>query len=312
MRQARISVVNSLRAAASGEDPAAVLQRAGEQIEKAAADRPDLVLLAELFANGPAEHTAEAARKAAQDLGGPICASLSALARRHGMYVAFGLLRRDGERIYNSLVLLGRDGKPAWTYDKVSPVVFEMTGWGVSPGKAPRAFRTDFGTIGAAICFDVNFLELAESWQRQGVELVLFSSAFPAGRLLDAWAIRYGFAVAQSTWYDSNRIIDCTGATVARTSDILPRMTALLNLDRRVLHMDGNIDKVPAITARYGGDVLIDDMRDEALMVITSMRPGLEAADIVREFSLEPLADYLTRSRAVRASSGGLPDPWMR
>ena len=155
---------------------------------------------------------------------------------------------------------------------------------------------------------DVNFLELAETWQRQGVEPGA-SSAFPAGRLLDERRC-YGFAVAQSTWYDSNRVIDCTGATVARSSDILPHMTAVLNLNRRVLHMDGNLDKIPAVKARYGADVLIEDMRDEALMVITSMRAGLEVADIVREFSLETLADYLTRSRAVRAGSGGLPDPW--
>jgi hypothetical protein len=53
-------------------------------------------------------------------------------------------------------------------------------------------------------------------------------------------------------------------------------------------------------------------MRDEAVMVITSLRPGLEAADVVKELSLVTLSDYFTRSRAVRSSRGGLPDPWRR
>ncbi len=196
-----------------------------------------------------------------------------------------------------------------WTYDKVTPVITEMGRAGISPGKKPRVFQCDFGKIGAVICFDINFLELAEIYFREEAELILFPSAFPGGRLLDIWAIRWGFNIAASTWYDYNRIIDCTGRTVAQTSDILPYTTCILNLNRRVVHMDFNLEKLRKMLDKYKGDVLIEDMRPEALCVITSLKKGLEVSGLIREFGIITLPDYFNRSRRVRHSHGGMPAP---
>ena len=93
---------------------------------------------------------------------------------------------------------------------------------GIAAGTMLTSYQCDFGRVGGAICFDINFSELAEIYCRQDVELLLFASNFPAGKLLDAWAVRYGFAIAGSTLYDHNRVIDCTGTTVGHTSDIMP------------------------------------------------------------------------------------------
>ena len=274
MRQARISIINTHQLGAT-EDDGIRLARARERIQAAGRDRPDLALLPELFANSPRENTREAAAQAAQPVPGPISEELAPLARHFHAYIAFGLLRRAGERLYNSLVLLDRAGEPVWIYDKVTPVDVEMTDWGETPGALPQAFACDFGRIGAAICFDINFNELAEHYAHQDIELLLFASAFPAGRLLDAWAVRYGFAIAGCTYYQNNRIIDCTGATVARTSDLLPYATAALNLNRRVVHMDKNLARLDQMRSKYAGEVLIEDLRDEALCVITSLKEGL-------------------------------------
>jgi hypothetical protein len=308
MREARISVVNSKRAGAQEENQA-ILGRAVERIERVARDRPDLILLSELFANHPTGHTHAAALEVAQSVPGPISEELARLARRYGAYIAFGLLRREGERLYNSLVLLDREGCLAGTYDKVTPVDSEMTDWGVTPGATPQPWRCDFGRVGGSICFDINYDELGEYYHRQQIELLLFSSAFPAGRLLDAWAVRFGFAIAGSTFYDANRILDCTGATVARTSDLLPTATAVLNLNRRVVHMDCNLDKIDRMRTRYACDVLVEDLRDEATCVISSLKQGLEVEDLIREFEITTLPDYLDHSRQVRAEHGGWPLP---
>ncbi|MDD3926738.1 MAG: hypothetical protein PHT33_08790 [bacterium] len=185
----------------------------------------------------------------------------------------------------------------------------EILDGGISPGSRPCSFACDFGRVGAAICFDINYAELGELYWRQNTELLLFCSAFPAGRLLDHWAVRYGFAVAGSTWYPKNRILDCTGAVVGRTSDILPYTTAVLNLNRRVVHMDGNLDKIDRMRTKYSGDILVEDMRDEATCVITSFKPGLEVADLIREFGVELLPDYFDRCRLVRQELGGMSLP---
>jgi predicted amidohydrolase len=308
MRLARISIVNTHQLWLT-EDSATLLARAKGRIEAVGRDRPDLVLLPELFANSPKENTPEAAAQAAQAVPGPISEELAALARRFRAYIAFGLLRRVNERLFNSLVLLDREGQPAWIYDKVNPVDTEMTAWGETPGALPSAFNGDFGRIGAAICFDINFTELAEHYAHQDIELLLFSSAFPAGRLLDAWAVRYGLAIAGSTYYNNNRIIDCTGATVARTSDLLPYATAVLNLNRRVVHMDKNLAKLDQMRTQYAGEVIVEDLRDEALCVITSLKEGLEVAELMKEFEITPLPAYFDRSRQVRAEHGGLAIP---
>jgi predicted amidohydrolase len=308
MRNARISLVNTHCLGAT-EDSATILARAQERIAAVARDKPDLVLLPEVFANSPREHTRAAALEVAQSVPGPLSEELAALARRFRTYIAFGLLRREGERLYNSLVLLDRAGQPVWVYDKVSPVIFEMTAWGVTPGSLPQVYACDFGRIGAAICFDINFTELGETYLRQDIELLLFSSAFPGGRLLDAWAVRYGVAIAGSTYYQNNRILDCTGATLGRTSDLLPYATVALNLNRRVVHMDGNLAKLDRMRTRYAGDVLIEDLRDEAVCVITSLKEGLEVAALMRELEITPLAAYFDRSREVRAQHGGLTMP---
>ena len=308
MREARISIVNTHQPGIRDEDEV-ILARAVERIQAVGRDHPDLVLLGEVFANHSRERSGTASREAAQTVPGPISEEMAALASHYRTHIAFGLLRRSGERCFNSLVLLDRQGQHVWTYDKVAPTNPEMAACGVTPGAMPQPFDCDFGRIGGAICFDINFCELAEIYFRQNVELLMFSSAFPAGRLLDSWAVRYGFAIAASTWYHRNRVIDCTGATVARTSDLLPYATARLNLNRRVVHMDGNLDKLDLMRTRYAGEVIIEDLRDEATCVITSLKEGLEVTDLIKEFDVEPLPDYFCRSRRLREQRGGLPAP---
>jgi predicted amidohydrolase len=304
MRETRVSIVNTL---IHGGQFAGNLRRARElgieRIEYVGRDRPDIILFSEIFAN--CEGDGISVQDAAEPVPGPITEEFAPLARKYQTYIALGMYRRDEEqRIFNSLVLLDRNGEVVWIYDKVYLTVggFESC----TPGVIPQSYMCDFGRVAGAICFDINFLELADLYSRQGVELVLFSSAFPAGRLMDMWAVRYGFNIAGSTWYDRNRIIDCTGATVARTSDIIPYTTAVLNLNRCVLHMDGNLGKLDEIRTKYAGDVLIEDMRDEALCVLTSLKKGLEVHDLIRDYGVEKLYDYLNRAREMRSSSGGL------
>ncbi|MHB0858355.1 MAG: carbon-nitrogen hydrolase family protein [Anaerolineae bacterium] len=306
MRQARITTICTHRPTLR-EDGHTIRARACETIAAAAPDRPDLILLPEVFANQPAENSRAAALAAAEPLSGPITKTLGDQAQQYGAWIAFGLLRREGERLFNSLVLLNRQGKPAWVYDKVTPVRSELTVWGVTPGAVPQPFEWELGRIGGAICFDINFPELAEGYADQAVELLLFPSAFPAGRFLDAWAVRYGFAIAASTYYLTHRILDATGITVARSSDIRPWATAVLNLNRRVVHMEGNLPKLDRMRAHYPGDVLVEDLRDEALCALTVLTPGLEVADLMTEFEIQPLAAYFAASRRLRAENGGLP-----
>jgi hypothetical protein len=80
----------------------------------------------------------------------------------------------------------------------------------------------------------------------------------------------------------------------------------VLNLNRRVVHMDGNMGNLDKMRDKYSGDVLIEDMRDEATVCITGLKKGLEVKDLIKEFNIEPLQAYFARSRKVRADHGGI------
>ncbi len=308
MRETRVSIVNTMVNAGQFPGDCKKARALGrERIECVGLDRPDIVLFSELFANF--EGNEPNIQDFAEPVPGPITEEFAPLARKYHTYIALGMYRRDKEqRIFNSLVLLDRNGEVVWVYDKAYLTVGGLES-GCTPGAIPQSYMCDFGRVAGAICFDINFLELADLYSRQGVELVLFSSAFPAGRLLDTWAVRYGFNIAGETWYTRNRILDCTGATVGRTSDIMQYATAVLNLNRRVVHMDFNMDKLDAMRTKYAGDVIIEDLREEALCVITSLKDGLEVADLIKEFDIELLPDYLDRSRSLRKEYGGEPLP---
>ncbi|MFH0795958.1 MAG: carbon-nitrogen hydrolase family protein [Candidatus Omnitrophota bacterium] len=305
MREVRISIINTRRGVIV-QDDATVISRVKERIARAGRDKADLILLPEVFGNSLVEKwtTAELAR-ISQTVPGPIFEELAPLARKYRTYIAFGLFRRSGKTLYNSLLLLNRQGKHVWTFDKITPTLYEMNA-GVKPGREFNSYLCDFGRIGGAICFDINFLELAEIYLKQATELILFSSVFPGGRLLDVWAVRYGFNVAASTWYDYNRIIDCAGRTVGQTSDFLPTATYTLNLNRRLVHMDKNLERIEAMQKKYPGDVLLEDLRLEAFCIITSLRKGLEVSELIREFKIITLYQYFERSRKVRAKMGGM------
>ncbi len=305
MRSARIATVNTriARASQSNEE---VLALAEERIHAVSRDTPDLVLLSEIFANRADGNDREAVRQAAEPVPGPLTERLGSLAARYRTYIALGMYRLNGEKVRNSLVLLDRSGTPVWHFDKVTPTIGEVENSGVVPGRAPEPYDCDFGRIGGCICFDVHFLELAEHYLRQRVELILFASAFPGGKWIDTWATMYGFTVACSTYYRVNRILDPAGAILNQTSDYFPGVTAHVNLNRRKIHIGYNMPAIEKLKTDCGGSILIEDCREEAMVVISSLEPGLEIDPLLDEYGIERLDAYFDRSRTARESGGGL------
>lgn len=305
MRSARIATVNT-RAARASQSNEEVLALAEERIRAVSLDAPDLILLSEIFANRADGGDGEAIRRAAEPVPGPLTERLGSLAAQYRTYIAFGMYRLDGEHVRNSLVLLDRSGRPVWHFDKVTPTIGEVEDSGVVPGSAPKPYDWEFGRIGGCICFDVHFLELAEHYLRRRVELVLFASAFPGGKWIDTWATMYGFTVACSTYYRVNRILDPTGAILNQTSDYFPGVTAQVNLNRRKIHIGYNMPGIEKLKRDRRDSVLIEDCREEAMVVISSLEPGLEIDPLLDEYGIERLDAYFDRSRAARESGGGL------
>ena len=81
------------------------------------------------------------------------------------------LYEREGKRVYNTAVLIDRQGKLVGRYRKTHLPETEMIA-GVTPGTEYPVFHTEFGTVGMQICYDNFFPEVARSLALNGAEIL--------------------------------------------------------------------------------------------------------------------------------------------
>jgi len=279
----------------AGEHP---LEWVATQVDAEGAFGADVIALPETFRGQTPNGTS------AETLDGPTITAMSHLARKHRTYIVCPIDRKEGKRRFNSAVLLDREGNVACVYNKLYPV------WGeecmdhsVQPGSDVCVHQADFGRVGLAICFDVNWSPLWEQLSNQGAELVVWVSAYSAGRSLQAQAISYNYYVVSSTWIPDCRVYDLDGEQLVYDTNNLgngKNVTRLtLDLDRCIFHQDLNRpEKIGRLLKERGDDVAEDKwLSSEGWFVLKAKRPGVSARELAREYGLEELRHYLNRSR---------------
>ncbi len=168
------------------------LEEIAGYVDKAGPAGVDVIALPEL-ARGQNDQSKE-------DLHGPTVTRMAALAKKYNTYIVCPIDRIDGNRRLNTVVLLDRRGEVACVYDKIFPYWDEFD---VHPpvdvGDEAQVYRADFGLLGFATCFDVNFPEV---WQRladKGAEVVIWPSAYSAGTSLQAHALNHHYYIVSAT-----------------------------------------------------------------------------------------------------------------
>lgn len=136
-------------------------------IEKAAAEKVDLVVLPEVVTYGAGSTYADVA----EPIPGPSTQFFGDLAKKHGLYLVPGLVERDAALIYNVAVLIGPDGQLVGKYRKVCLPRGEIEG-GVMPGHDYPVFQTRFGKVGMMVCYDGFFPEVARELTKHGAEVI--------------------------------------------------------------------------------------------------------------------------------------------
>lgn len=117
-----------------------------------------------------------------ETLEGPTITAMAAQARKHRTYIVCPIDRKQGNERFNSAVLLDRSGQVVCVYDKMYPVWHsECAQYHVIPGKEVKVYPADFGRIGFAICFDVNWEPLWKQLANWGAELVIWPSGVRHG-----------------------------------------------------------------------------------------------------------------------------------
>ena len=235
-----------------------------------------------------------------EDLGGRTVTTLAALARAHHTYVVCPLYRQEGAQRLNSALLIDRRGEIACIYDKVFPYwsEFDLTP-PVQVGRDVPVYPADFGRVGMAICFDVNFPAV---WQRladRGAELVIWPSAYSAGSSLQAHALNHHFAIVTATSTGDCQVYDMTGERILdERNEAVNVSRSTLDLDRGIYHENFNLEKRDRLLRERGEDVLLERcLPREEWFVLKARRSGVSARELAKEYGLEELRDYLSRSR---------------
>jgi predicted amidohydrolase len=103
-------------------------------------------------------------------------AALREAVRSAGIWCVAGTLpMRDGARVINAAPFFAPDGRVAFQHKRFM-TRFESERWGIEAGEAPRVFDTDFGRLGIAICYDVEFPKPVRAQVEAGAWLILCPS----------------------------------------------------------------------------------------------------------------------------------------
>ena len=238
---------------------------------------------------------------------GPTVTAMIPLARKHRTYIVCPIDRKDGELRRNSAVLLDREGKVVTVYNKVFPWTPEFLRLKppVNPGEEVGIHQADFGRLGLAICFDIDFPEVWRGLADQGAELVIWPSAYSGGNALKAHALQHHYYIVSATQAPDCTVYDITGEELLheKNPDInISRIT--LDLDRGVYDRDA-IDGREHCTARreklfaeHADDVVEEKyLPREDWFVLRAKRPGVSSRELARQYGLVEKAELVRRAR---------------
>lgn len=229
-------------------DKAANLRSIADLVDAVVArDRPDWILLPEHceWLGGSAGAPAVAEPPA----GGETWSLLSALARRHGVWLHGGSFYEQAAapgKAYNTSVVFDRDGREVARYRKIH--LFDVTtadgvryfeSQTIVPGDDVVLYDCEGVTVGCTICYDLRFPELFQALVARGAQLIALPAAFTLLTGKDHWEpLVRARAIETQTWvaaaaqwgsyptsagerqsFGQSMIVDPWGAVVARVSD---------------------------------------------------------------------------------------------
>jgi len=296
-----------------GSNPELSLQRMisylGHCLDQVAPDRPDLIALPESFDRFPSHSSA--ARAAYYEVRGHrIRDFLCTWAREHGSNIAYNYNAPmdDGTR-RNQTVFINRQGGFDGFYNKNHLVDYEFLGTNMRFGKDAPVIRTDFGTVGGAICFDLNFDELRHKYMKSRPELLVFCSQYHGADFVQSyWAYTCRSWFLGAVFNNPCTVVNPVGMKVAQSTNYYPYVTHTINLDYAVVHLDQNWDKLTAARRKYGSAFRVTDPGYVGAVMLSSESDAFSAMDVVREFDIKLLDDYFDEAMALRHAPGSIEE----
>jgi predicted amidohydrolase len=154
---------------------------------------------------------------------GSLTDQIAVIAKKYNMYIIAPVYEAEGEKIFNTAVIFDRQGKIIGKHRKTVLPVMET--WLVSKGNDYEVYKTDFGTIAVAICWELSYPEIATIYALKGADIIFHPTMAPdnkPGESLNTASMFITRAKDNSVYIapvvlgnDGNGIIDSEGNILA-------------------------------------------------------------------------------------------------
>jgi len=279
----------------SAETSEKMVQSVLDLLEKSVIYHPDVICLPEVFMVNRVRERKTLSEKT--DLSGELLKKMMDFARVNQSYMICPVYTRENGKIYNSAVVIDRQGNRMGEYRKMYLPDDELA-MGLTPGPLqPPVFKTDFGIIGIQICYDINWNEAWNSLRQQGAEIIFWSSAFGGGQMVNAKAWQNKVVTVSSVGGETAKICDISGELIAKTG-VWDRnlICAPVNLEKVFLHTWPSVQRFDEIKAKYGRKIRIINHHEEEWSIIESLSPDVRVKDILTEFELRTFEQLMSDS----------------
>lgn len=183
---------------------------------------------------------------------------LGQLAKRYGMMLCAGLAEKDGDRLYDSVVLIERDGRLLLKHRKIGILTALMTP-PYTPGDSIDAVETRFGRIGMLVCADTFNAKNLEAMRDEKPDLVI---------------VPYGWAAKPDAWPQHGESLRKVVSNAARTIGAPVVGTDLV----------GTITHGPWTGRTYGGQSIAIDPDGRVLATGKDRKPDVIVLEVQPEW----------------------------
>ena len=158
------------------------MEKAARMVREAAQNSAQIVVLPEMF-NCP--YSGKYFRKYASLGHEGTVSEMSGWARDNGVLLVGGSIPELAEgKLYNTCFVFDEEGRQIARHRKVHLFDVDLPGMRFresdtfAPGEEITTFETPWGTMGAAICFDVRFPELFRAMAKRGAQIIFLPAQF--------------------------------------------------------------------------------------------------------------------------------------
>lgn len=270
-----------------------------KKIAQVLADEPDIIVLPELCDLTASDILFPERFNYDERLRTRLFSFFSQKAKQNNCYLVYPTIRElEDKSRRNSAILFNKEGSVEGIYDKNYPTIKEMQNYRVLPGRGAKVVEADIGSIGFTVCFDLNFDQLRQEYISLKPDLIIFPSMFHGGILQNYWAYscRSFFVSSIGTSAIPSQIRDPHGNIVSSSTNYSDFVTATVNTDCALVHLDNNRRKLIKLKETYRGDVRISDPGRFGSVLVYSESENVTADQLLAESGIESLNEYLQRS----------------